>query len=619
MTDRAGGFRIAGLLRRQYQVSVRATGYAPRTAVVVTPGATRVELALDRGVTLDGRVVDGHGDPVANAQIELRTQDLDGRVEWWNGSAATFREALFDAQVRGPRPLFPAGELGVTRGRVPLVPIVPLAFGLEVESATTGYVTDGQGRFHLADVTPGVVVVSAGHPAYVRSESDPLAVRAGETSQVAIVLHTGGTLDGRAMTERGFPVGGLLIEVRSSREPTPRRVFTARDGTFRVPSVLGRVSLVALLGARVAARLEVEVTDDATVPVTLELPAGLRRISGRVMDARGFPVGGATVSLTTTDRAALGSGTTVSAPDGTFDTLVGGVGGLSVEIRHPEFAPRSARVEDPSRPMRFELSRGASIAMELHADGCTPGVPARVELRAPCGPFRATAVPGAELRIERVCAGRSQLIVEAEGCVRYTATVTVPSEGHLTLGRVELFAGGGAEGDIVDRFGSPIAGAIVGLEANASETAATAARSDRQGLFRVTALPLGDQRIVAWHPALGRSAPLDVRVIRGTVARGLRLRFEADQREATRATEVPSVGLGEGPGGVVEVRSIAAGSAAERAGLRPGDHVRSVGGVTVTDAADATRRMRGPLGDDVVLEVEREGHRRTVRFVREGR
>lgn len=122
VSDAAGRIRVPGLLRRAHQVSLRATGYAPRTGVSVNPQDGPVTLALDRAAVVVGRVVDGRGHPVANTQVELTVRDQDGAVSWMSGATVAFREALFGAQVRGPRPLIPAGELGVMPGRVPLIP-----------------------------------------------------------------------------------------------------------------------------------------------------------------------------------------------------------------------------------------------------------------------------------------------------------------------------------------------------------------------------------------------------------------------------------------------------------------------------------------------------------------
>lgn len=617
--DARGRFRVPGLLRRVHQVSVRASGYAPRTGVAVDPVSGLATVALDRAAVIEGRVVDGHGDPVANTQVELSVRDHDGAVTWLSGATVAFREALFGAQARGPRALVPAGELGVMPGRVPLIPRAPMPAGITVDRAAPGFTTGADGTFRIEEVPPGVVVVTANHPAYVRGDSDGRLVRAGERAELTVTLHRGGTLDGRVVSERGFPLRNTQVEIRSSTDPIPRRVFTLEDGTFRVPSVRGHVALVALAGARVAARAEVDVLDDAVVPVTLTVPGSLRRIEGRVTDTRGFPVAGASVSLTSLDRSTLGSAVTITHADGTFDTVMGGTRGLNLEVRHPEYAPRGLRVDDVSRPLRVELSAGASLELELRSDGCMTGS-ARVELRTPCGPARSTVAERDTARIERLCAGRTVLVVDAPGCMRAERSVMLPVTGLVRLDRVELVAGGGAEGDVVDAHGEPVAGAIIARIDAPPEALTGTARSDRRGAFLVVNLPEGDVSVVAWHPTLGRSLPTVVRVLRGTVARAVRLRFDRDTASASRALSVRTVSFEAVTvtgGASVEVRGVAPGTAPDRAGLRAGDRVVSLGGEAVTSVAEAERRLAGAVGDDVVIEVERDGVRRTLRWARE--
>lgn len=613
-SDGGGRFRVAGLLRRPHQVAVYAPGYAPRQGIVAAEG-TPVDVALDRGVTVDGRLVDGQGAPIANARIELLGEDLDGRALWWNGATVAFRDALFTAQVSGPRPLIARGELGVMSGRVPMVPLEPVPMGIEAERTAPGWTTDLDGRFHLTDVPPGIVRVATTHAAFVRAESEARTARPGESLDLALVAHAGGAVEGRVLTERGFPLSGAQVELRADSETAPRRVFTARDGTFRAAAVLGRVSIIAWVQGRVAARAEVTVADDTVSVVNLTVPGTLRRVEGRVVDARGFPVSGATLSITSLERAALGTVQTFSEADGTFDTVIGGTRGVTIEVRHPDHAPRGLRVDDPSHPLRIELTAGASLSVRVEADGCATG-DGSAELRGACGPVRVDARDEETARFERLCPGRASLVVDIPGCMRVERSVNVPASGEIDLGRLELRAGGAAEGEVVDADGALVAGAVVSREGAAGEAGA---RTGRRGEFSLGALPEGDVALVASHPSLGTSRAVRVRVLRGTIARGVLLRMERSARDAGRVVPARAVTLDDGAGRAVLVRAVAAGSSAESAGVRPGDRVLSVSAEAVSSARDAERRMTGPPGDDVVLELERDGQRRTVRFVRESR
>lgn len=614
-SDAGGRFELRGLLRRAHRVAVYAPGYAPVQGAAAQVDAP-LELRLDRGVTLDGRLVDGQGRPIQRARVELFSEDLDGHAVWWNGGTVAFREALFAAQSRGPRPLEPRGELGVTSGRVPIVPLMAVPMGIEVEHATPGWTTDVDGRFHLTDVPPGVVRVSISHVAYVRAESDARTVRPGETVTLDLVAHEGGSVEGRVLTDRGFPLNGVQVELRADGEAAPRRVFTTRDGSFRAPSLLGRVTLVAWVEGRVGARAETVVADGATQTVNLTVPGSLRRVEGRVVDARGFPVAGATLSITSLERAALGTVQTFSESDGTFDTVLGGSRGVSIEVRHPEHAPRGLRVDDLSRPLRIELGEGASVRLRVEDDGCATGE-GRAELRTPCGPTHLAWRRSEQARFERVCAGRATLVLSAPGCLGATRSVAVPATGEVSAGVIELRAGGGASGEVIDADGEPVAGAIVAPE---GDEPTVLVRTGRRGEFSIAPLPEGDVNLVATHPSLGTSVAARVRVLRGTTARGALLRMQRSARDGARAVATRSLTLAEGEGGRgVIVRGVTDESTAERAGVRAGDELISVGATPVRSLRDAEQRLSGPPGDEVVLELARDGQRRTVRFVRESR
>ena len=67
----------------------------------------------------------------------------------------------------------------------------------------------------------------------------------------------------------------------------------------------------------------------------------------------------------------------------------------------------------------------------------------------------------------------------------------------------------------------------------------------------------------------------------------------------------------------VGIASVVEGSAAERAGLEPGDILLEVSGVEVHTIAEARARLTGPLGDDVVIKLRRGNRVESRRVGRE--
>jgi C-terminal processing protease CtpA/Prc len=69
--------------------------------------------------------------------------------------------------------------------------------------------------------------------------------------------------------------------------------------------------------------------------------------------------------------------------------------------------------------------------------------------------------------------------------------------------------------------------------------------------------------------------------------------------------------------GTIVIAQVAAGSEAERVGLRVGDEIVAIDGVKPSDVADARRKLSGPENMDVLLEIVRTNTRLKLRTVRE--
>jgi len=135
--------------------------------------------------------------------------------------------------------------------------------------------------------------------------------------------------------------------------------------------------------------------------------------------------------------------------------------------------------------------------------------------------------------------------------------------------------------------------------------------TDRSGRFVLPTVPEGTRTLVAEHRGRLRSEPQDVRVLRGTEVRGVRLRLSL--QAASSSTPSATIELARVPGGFV-VGRVSADSAEARAGIQTGDVIASVDGREPRDAADAVARLQGVSGSVVIVDVERDGQRRVVRL-----
>ncbi|MBP6833274.1 MAG: carboxypeptidase regulatory-like domain-containing protein [Deltaproteobacteria bacterium] len=606
-TAEDGRFGFEGLLARTHTLWVRLPGYAPIESLPVVPGGESLAVRLDPAASIDGTVIDARGRAVANAQVEVVVRDLDNRPRWVSAASTGFQDALFNAQSGRGAALLPRGDLGVLAGRVPIVPVIPGSVAAAVETA--GFRTDAAGHFRVTDLPPGSAVVSVSHPGYARAVTDPLVLVASRATAHEVVLHPGGAIHGRAVNDRRLPISGVEIELRTPTDPMPQRALTTLDGTFHFIGIYGPASLTAWSGGRVVARVEARVDDGAVVPMELVLAGSLRRVEGRVVDERGFPVGGAMVTVASLDPGSAGAGTGSAAPDGTFAVSVGGRGGVSVAARHPDFAPREIRLAQVSQPLRIELTRGTSLRATVRDDGCATEAP-RGGVESACGPVTFALRDSRDLAIDHLCDGRATLRLSAPGCVPVERELRVAG-ATIDLGSIELRAGGSVSGEVLDERGDPVVGASVRVSSSSPGDESPPSITDRSGRFVLPTVPEGTRTLVAEHRGRLRSEPQDVRVLRGTEVRGVRLRLS--QQAASPSTPSATIELARVPGGFL-VGRVSADSAEARAGIQTGDVIASIDGREPRDAADAVARLQGVSGSVVIVDVERDGQRRVVRL-----
>lgn len=607
-----GRFAFDGMLARTHTLWVRLPGYAPREAMPVNPGGDALAVRLDPAATIDGVVLDVRGRAVANAQVEVIARDLDNRPRWVTAASSGFQDALFDAQSGRPASLVPRGDLGVLPGRVPVVPVVPGALAASVDAV--GFRTDANGRFRITDLPPGSAVVSVSHPGYARAVAPPIVLVASRPTEQEIILHPGGTVRGRVVSERRLPTAGIEVELRSPSDPMPQRALTSLDGTFNFIGIYGPATVTAWMAGRVVARAEVSLGDGTVVPLELVLAGNLRQVEGRVVDERGFPVGGATVTVTSLDANAAGASTGTAAPDGTFTVSVGGRGGVSVAARHPDFAPRELRLPQVTPGLRVELVRGTSLRGVVRDDGCASDAP-RGTVDSACGPVVFTLRDSRDLSLDHLCDGQATLRLAAPGCVPVERPLRVAG-AVLDLGTFELRAGGAVSGEVLDERGDPVEGASVRVVSASPSDQQSPVTTDRLGRFVLPTVPEGTRSLVADHRGRTRSDPQEVRVMRGTEVRGVRLRLSVLTGDGAPAASTLS--LTRALNGYL-VDRVQEDSAEARAGIQVGDTIVSVDGREPRDVADALARLAGPGGSVVIVDLEREGQRRVVRLSIVGR
>lgn len=617
-------------------VSVRAKGYVPREAVPVPEDANEIHVALYRGATLRGRVVDEHDHAIAGASLEVIGTDRDGLPIAESPLMAAYRDASFEFAMK-PLPLIPAGELGVTLGHVPYVTeasgVAPRFDVLPADYRT--WTSDVEGRFRLHPVPAGRMRVLVRHPAYVEGLSEVVVVVPGGDHELRITLREGARLSGRVVDSRGYPVGGARVLVSARTGSYERSVFSARDGTFQL-SAVPRDVLLSLArpgdAARFVKRQSLRLEDGRLHELEIELPDARDAVSWRVVDEDERPVELAQLSVTSLDPEVPLRLTRFSAADGAVS--IDDVAGLRVRIAltAPGFVPSSEELRSAPSERVLVLRRGVRV------QGRLTGIRGRLELAGARVTLtselrRDTAVSDARGRFEfaQVPRGAVTLRVEREGYASFEQRVNVEDTGRsdrpFELETIDLEEGVTVRGVVVDALGEPVARARISAGVLASFLSRGALPpgttvSDEGGRFTLSGLRGGELELTAVSSAKGRgSVRLEARA--GDELDGIVIELrESDDTEPEAGPHQGglAVTLGErdDEGGTsVVIVDVSPDSEAERAGLAAGDVLVSLDGHAVRDMREARRGSFGKDGSDVVIGVRRAGQELSFRVRRE--
>ena len=530
-----GRFSVSGLRRRDHRVTVHADGYVPAPVIPHGSGDGAVAVPLQRSATIAGIVRDPAGRPVPDADLEVQGHGPNNEPIQISGRGRAFQRALRAAQD-GPGAT-PAGELGVTLGTVPPIPLGSWSSrpgtgaprGGERGAADDGLRTDRGGRFRLTGIPPGEVVITALAPGFSPGETAPMSIAAAQIREgVVITLAATGRIDGRVVDSAGDGVPDLRVTLADDQGDIVASTMADDDGVFAFPDCHGDLEVAAHVGAEEVAAAATHVGAGETVEVTLTVAGVSQGISGRVTDDRGFPIAGARVSVTPTDGGPARTRSGASTTDGTFT-----VAGLPpppyrVEADHPDYASAIAvTVRDTTRDLHLTLGTGAAITGRL-LDEWT-GLPiGAIDVRL-VGPGNRRLSGRTDMRghfeILRVPAGNYDLFFESPDHIQ--SSVAVQLEGRagrlydLAIGDIRLHPAGSADGVVVDSLGAPVEGADVTARDHGERTT-----TDGSGQFTLTGLRPGYVTVHAAHSEAGDSEALRVRVRPGERSRGAVLHLD---------------------------------------------------------------------------------------------
>jgi hypothetical protein len=626
-------------------VGARADGFVSRGAVAVTdPPPRELGVVLVRAGVVTGRIVDARGYPIDGASVQLAGTDPSGGPILDDPKRARFQIAHFDSMLAGPTPLLPAGELGVVPGPVPFIPRATMTWLPEMPPpssreaiAAEPWVTRSDGTFRAAPASPGRIRAIVHHPQYVEAQSEVVTLTSGGEAHVEIVMHTGGTLEGRVLDSSDRPVAGARIIVSGTTGSLERTTRSASDGTFAFAALPDSVMVTTSTGESdepADVQMGIAIPEGGRKELTIHLSEPREALPISVVDDGGWPVDAAQVtasSLSTTAPLRVTAFT-----DGHGEATLKGARGLPlrVEVRAPGHAPNVTTTDGTADSLRVELHAAESATGEVvTARGRDAIAGAEVVLYTDLGVRRVRSDAHGAFVLSDLAAGAARLRVRKAGFAPWASTVAVPeSAGRraFELPRIELESEGVVEGHVVDADGKPIAGARVAKDhaptwllvgSSPQEVAVT----DALGAFTLRELAEGAVTLEAYVPDMGRARAPNIRVIAGRTTSAVIIslnraaRVKSDETaQATAASGGVAVTLGEtGAPTEVVIVSVVEASEAERAGLSPGDVVLTIDGVPARTIEQSRSKLSGPISADVVMSVRRGDESLTLRVRRE--
>jgi hypothetical protein len=349
----------------------------------------------------------------------------------------------------------------------------------------------------------------------------------------------------------------------------------------------------------------------------------------RVTDDRGYPLSSVEVHALSLAPESPLRATRFSADDGLIE--IPDVTGLPLrlEVTHAGNAPELRTLDSAPRELAITLRHGVAIAGDVRTRGGHEGLEGvELTLYSPGGARHAKTDGEGRYTVRDLAPGKARLTLAKKGFARLEVTITIPegdTDRPTELDRIELAEAGIVEGEVVDKNGDPVVGARVACGSAPAylplgPLPPGVAVTDSHGRFTLEGVPEGNQTLEAYAAERGRGHE-KARVTPGDTTHDVRIKLDEDApgSEPASAGGV-AITLGEsnerGARKVV-VLHVAAGSEAERGGLRPEDVLVMIDDHAPSSKEDARKKLSGPIGDDVVIRVLRDGDPQTLRVARE--
>lgn len=468
-TDGTGLAILKGVHAGMVGVTVSGAGYATSEVTADAPPGTKLELTvtLRQEYAVSGSVIDGGGQPVAGAQVN----------------------------VRGGR-----GGVGIRGAQA---------------------VTDAEGRFTVAALGPGTHTLVATDGEHAPTEAAPVTITDRPIAGVTITLKEGGVLDGLVTRPDSEPARAATVQIVGWEPSFFRDLRTDERGRFQARGLpRSPLQLQAASDGVVSDVVDVELASAAArLDVTLVLDAA-ESIAGVVVDSRDRPVAGVQVNAYPDDADEAPHAIARAVPATTDSGGAFSIRGLhkgnyrlfaTGAPGHRNAVDRGVAAAAGDTNVRIALVAGASLRGSLRLHGASP---TRAELEL--GELSPVAIAGGAIDLANIPPGTYEVSIRGAEFAEFVARGVVMRSGQTTdLGTITLSAGRTLVGRVVDRLGAPVEGATIQIGGSSPVGNADASRatddllgvavSGRDGQFTLRGLPVAATSVAALHRGRGRS------------------------------------------------------------------------------------------------------------------
>ncbi len=464
-SDPDGNYVLDGVEPGELTLQARKQGWLTKEKGITTKAGedVHVDLELDHGGGLNGRVIDRNGHPLEGARVLVRGGGNGRAIPATSLTEADGAFTLSGLQ-EGHLTLVTQHSGYVTATTDDVDPAQSVTVTLDKGGSITGRVTglseaemngvnvaatygsaagtnarvDSDGSFTIQGVPDGTVTVFAIKPQNRRSGSKTVTVTNGSAQFVELDFAQGATVSGR-VTREGKPVSGGSISFAGTKGEQGGNAMLGPDGTYQIYGLQNgefRV-FINLFALNNATSTVPNVTVAGTTTHDFDLTG--RVLHGHVVDAStGAPLSDVMVQLRPASPAVGVSRQATTDSDGRFTMDLLADGQYHLVTQRAQYAALQQDVNVPTQDLELRLDT-TSPTMVRVIDGAT-GQPMAGDIsvadatsKAHLAFGRATVDVGARLFLPE---GHYTMNVSAEGYTNANLTLVVPSpEVQVTLQR----------------------------------------------------------------------------------------------------------------------------------------------------------------------------------------